>query len=163
MIFIIIIGTYRPSEYVSSCTVTYSEGTASVSCVDSTSSVSGYQVLLLQQNGRNNLTVLTIRSGTSVSLPLPSGRYCILELPMELMYSQIRSFIEFIAEDPSTTINYATANVSTPTDVSTATDVGLHNRVPGSTDKNIIISKFWGKVIKFNMTSQCIVQMFLYY
>ncbi len=114
--------------------MTYSEGTASVSCGDSTSSVSGYQVILLQQNGRNDLTVLTVRSGTSVSLPLPSGRYCILELPMELMYSQIRSFSEFIAEDPHTIFS-----VSTITNVSSATDVDLHI-VSGGIDKNIIIT-----------------------
>ena len=98
---------------------------STVSCVDSTSSVSGHQVILLQQNGRNDLTVLTIRSGTSVSLPLPSGRYCILELPMVFIFS------EFIAEYPSTKIS-----VSTTTDVSTS-DVVL---VPGGIDKNIITS-----------------------
>ena len=85
--------------------MTYSEGTASVSCEDSTSSVNGYQVILLQQNGRNNLTVLTIRSGTSVSLPLLSGRYCILELPMEDNQPEIRVCREFHAESPYTPID----------------------------------------------------------
>ncbi len=79
----------------------------------------------LQQNGRNDLTVLTVRSGTPVSLPLSSGRYYILELPMVFIFS------EFIAEYPSTKIS-----VSTTTDVSTS-DVVL---VPGSIDKNIITS-----------------------
>ena len=81
--------------------MTYSEGTASVSCGDSTSSDSGYQVILLQPNG-NNLIVETIRSGRQVSLPVPRGRYCIMELPMEdneLVYSEVRYSNEFFAED----------------------------------------------------------------
>ncbi len=101
-------------EYVSSCTVTYSEGTASVSCEDSTSSVSGHQVILLQPNG-SNLIVETIRSGRQVSLPLPRGRYCIMELPMEdneLVYSELRYSSVFIAEDE--TVAFATSE-NTPT------------------------------------------------
>ncbi len=65
----------------SSCTVTYVNGTASVSCVDSTSS--GYQVILLQDNDPYNLTVVNVRPGEKVTVPVvPSGRYCIMELPM---------------------------------------------------------------------------------
>ncbi len=109
--------------------MTYSEGTASVSCVDSTSSVSGYQVILLEPNG-NNLTIETIRSGRQVSLPLPRGRYCKMELPMEdneLVYSEVSYSSEFIAEDSSTII----------TVVPTTLDVVP----PSGIDKNIIISK----------------------
>ncbi len=65
----------------SSCTVTYMNGTASVSCVDSTSS--GYQVILLQDNDPYNLTVVNVRLGEKQTVPVvPSGRYCIMELPM---------------------------------------------------------------------------------
>ena len=77
-----------------------------MSCVDSTSSVSGHQVILLQLSD-NNLIVETIRSGRQVSLPVPRGRYCIMELPMEdneLVYSELRYSSEFAAEDSSTTI-----------------------------------------------------------
>ncbi len=65
----------------SSCTVTYVGGIASVSCVDSTSS--GYQVILLQDNDPYNLTVVNVRPGEKQTVPVvPSGRYCIMELPM---------------------------------------------------------------------------------
>ncbi len=56
-------------------------GNASVSCVDSTSS--GYQVILLQNNDPYNLTVVNVRPGEKQTVPVvPSGRYCIMELPM---------------------------------------------------------------------------------
>ncbi len=77
-----------------------------MSCVDSTSSVSGHQVILLQLSD-NNLIVETIRSGRQVNLPVLKGRYCIMELPMEdneLVYSELRYSSEFAAEDSSTTI-----------------------------------------------------------
>ncbi len=109
--------------------MTYSEGTASVSCVDSTSSVSGHQVILLQLSD-NNLIVETIRSGRQVSLPVPRGRYCIMELPIEdneLVYSEVRYSSEFIAEDSFTTIAVVPTTVV--------------NIVTGGIDKNIIISK----------------------
>ncbi len=65
----------------SSCTVTYVDGTASVSCVDSTSS--GYQVILLQDNDPYNLTVVNVTSGKKQTVPVvPSGRYCIMDVPM---------------------------------------------------------------------------------
>ena len=103
-------------------------GTASVFCVDSISSISEYQVILLQQNGRNNLTVLTLRSGRQLTLPIPSGRYCILELPMEdneLMYSEVRYSREFIAEDLSVTDGTTTITTD----------------ACGGIDMNVIISK----------------------
>ncbi len=62
----------------SSCTVTYVGGTVSVSCVDLTSS--GYQVILLQDN---DLTVINVGPGEKQTVPVvPSGRYCIMEVPM---------------------------------------------------------------------------------
>ena len=106
-------------------------GITSVSCVDSTSSVSVYQVILLQQDDRNNLTVLTLRSGRQLILPVPSGRYCILELPMEdneLLYSEVRYSSEFIAEDL-----FVTDDTTTTTTITT--DAG------GGIDMNVIISK----------------------
>ena len=69
----------------------------------------------------NNLIVETIRPGRQVSLPVPRGRYCIMELPMEdneLVYSEVRYSSDFFAEDSSTVI---------------PTNSGI--------DKNIIISK----------------------
>ncbi len=83
----------------SSCTVTYVGGNASVSCVDSTSS--GYQVILLQDNDPYNLTVVNVRPGEEQTVPVvPSGRYCIMELPMGVG-SGIRYTREFIAEEDS--------------------------------------------------------------
>ncbi len=71
----------RSSASSSSCTVTYVGGTASVSCVNSTSS--GYQVILLQDNDPYNLTVINVRSGEKQTVPaVANGRYCIMELPM---------------------------------------------------------------------------------
>ncbi len=37
-------------------------------------------------------TAVTIRPGTLVTLPVPSGSYCVLELPTnaDLMYSEVR-------------------------------------------------------------------------
>ncbi len=83
----------------SSCTVTYVDGTASVSCVDSTSS--GYQVILLLDNDPYNLTVINVRPGEKQTVPVvPSGRYCIMELPMgDYFDSGIR---EIIAEVDAT-------------------------------------------------------------
>ncbi len=79
----------------SSCTVTYVGGTASVSCVDSTSS--GYQVILLQDNDPYNLTVVNVRPGEKQTVPVvPSGRYCIMEV--SLGDSEVRYTREFIAE-----------------------------------------------------------------
>ncbi len=64
-----------------SCTVTNVGGTVSVSCVDSTSS--RYQVIMLQDNEPYNLTVVNVRPGEKQTVPVvPSGRYCIMELPM---------------------------------------------------------------------------------
>ena len=80
----------------SSCTVTYVNGTASVSCVDSTSS--GYQVILLQDNDPYNLIVVNVRPGEKQTVPVvPSGRYCIMEL--HHFDSEIRYSREFIAEE----------------------------------------------------------------
>ncbi len=85
----------------SSCTVTYVNGTASVSCVDSTSS--GYQVILLQDNDPYDLTVVNVGPNEKQTVPVvPSGRYCIMELPIgENFDSGIRYTREFNAEDDS--------------------------------------------------------------
>ncbi len=82
----------------SSCTVTYVGGTASVSCVNSISS--GYQVILLQDNDPYNLTVMNVTSGENQTVPVvPSGRYCIMELPMgEYNDSEVKDSREFTAE-----------------------------------------------------------------
>ncbi len=100
----------------SSCTVTYVGGTASVSCVDSTSS--GNQVILLQDNDPYNLTVVNVRPGENQTVPVvPSGRYCIMELPMGNNFdSKSRYTRLFIAEEEEDTI-------------------------PHVVDRNIIISK----------------------
>ncbi len=83
----------------SSCTVTYVGGTASVSCVNSTSS--GYRVILLQDNDPYNLTVVNVRPGEKQTVPvIPSSRYCIMELPMgDDFDTEIRYTREFTAED----------------------------------------------------------------
>ncbi len=76
-------------------------GTVSVSCVDPTSS--GYQVILMQDNDPYNLTltVVNVRPGEEQTVPVvPSGRYCIMELPMgDNFDSEIRYTREFTAED----------------------------------------------------------------
>ncbi len=78
------------------------DGTASVSCVDSTSS--GYQVILLQDNDSYNLTVVNVTSGERQTVPVvPSGRYCIMELPMgEYNDSEVKYSREFTAEETTT-------------------------------------------------------------
>ncbi len=95
----------------SSCTVTYVGGTASVSCVDSSSS--GYQVILLQDNDPYNLTVMNVRPGEKQTVPvIPSGRYCIMELPMgENFDSGIRYTREFIAEEDSSLDDTTTPHI----------------------------------------------------
>ncbi len=79
--------------------MTYVDETASVSCVNSTSS--GYQVILLQDNDPYNLTVVSVRLGEKQTVPVvPSGRYCIMELPMgDNFDSEIRYARKFIAEE----------------------------------------------------------------
>ncbi len=79
--------------------MTYVDGTASVSCVDSASS--RYQVILLQDNDSYNLTVASFGPGEKQTVSVvPSGRYCIMELPMgDEFDSEIRYTIEFIAEE----------------------------------------------------------------
>ncbi len=82
------------SEY--SCTVTYSEGTASVSCVNSTSSVSGHQVILLQQNYPHRIVVFSDPSNVHVTT---GSRYCVMILQEEddeLVYSEVRYSSELI-------------------------------------------------------------------
>ncbi len=79
--------------------MTYVDGTASVSCVDSTSS--GYQVILLQDNDPYNLTVMNVTSGENQTVPVvPSGRYCIMELPIQDSNdSEAKYSREFTAEE----------------------------------------------------------------
>ncbi len=103
----------------SSCTVTYMDETASASCVDSTSS--GYQVILLQDNDPYNLTVVNVGPGEKQIVPVvPSGRYCILELPTgDNFDSGIRYTREFIAEE----------------------DANLDDTTPHVVDRNIVTGK----------------------
>ncbi len=105
------------------CTLTYMDGTASVSCVDSTSC--GYQVILLQDNDPYNLTVINVRPGEKQTVPVvASDRYCIMELPMgDNFDSEIRYTREFIAEEEFT--------MSSTDDITE----------PQVIDRNIIISK----------------------
>ncbi len=86
----------------SSCAVTYVGETASVSCVDSTSS--GYQVILLQDNDPYNLTVVNVTSGEKQTVPVvPSGRYCIMELPMgDDIDSEVKYSKEFTTKETAT-------------------------------------------------------------
>ncbi len=107
----------KSSASSSSCTVTYVGGTASVSCVDSTSN--GYQAILLQDNDPYNLTVVNVRPGEKQTVPvITSGRYCIMELPIGVKFDPgVKYSSEFIAED---------LNDST---------------VPAVIDMNVIISK----------------------
>ncbi len=88
----------KVNDKSSSCTVTYVGGTAFVSCVDSTSS--GYQVILLQDNDPYNLIVVNVRPGEKQTVPVvPSGRYCIMELPMgDDIHSEVRYTREFVTE-----------------------------------------------------------------
>ncbi len=104
--------------------MTYVDGTASVSCVDSTSS--GYQVILLQDNDPYNLTVVNVRPGEKQIVPVvPSGRYYIMEL--DEFDSGIRYTREFIAED----------------------DANLDDTIaPHVIDRNIIISKTRSIIIR---------------
>ncbi len=83
----------------SSCTVTYVGGTVSVSCVDSTAS--GYQVILLQDNDPYNLTLVNVGPGEKQTVPVvPSGRYCIMEVPMgDYNDSEVKYYREFTAEE----------------------------------------------------------------
>ncbi len=93
----------KPSgrSMASSCTVTYMNGTASVSCVDSTSS--GYQVILLQNSDPYNLTVVNVRPGEKPTVSVvPSDKYCILELQIGNEFdSRVKYSREFIAKEAS--------------------------------------------------------------
>ncbi len=71
----------RPPEYTSVCTVNFLNRTTSVSCSNTILNVSEYQVILLKQTAVNNLIAVTSRPGILVILPVPSGSYCVLELP----------------------------------------------------------------------------------
>ena len=95
----------------SSCTVTYVDETASVSCVDSTSS--GYQVILLQDSNPYNLTVINVSPGEKQTVPVvPSGRYCIMELPMgDDFDSEVKYSREFMAEETSIHVQPSTVDV----------------------------------------------------
>ncbi len=84
----------------SSCTVTYVGGTASVSCVNSTSS--GYQVILLQDNDPYNLRVINVTPGENQTVPgVPSGRYCVMEVGDDID-SEVKYSREFTAEETAT-------------------------------------------------------------
>ena len=64
--------------------------------------ISEYQVILLKRTVAHNLIAVTIRPGTLVTLPVPSGSYCVLELPTntDLMYSEVRYANELDIVDP---------------------------------------------------------------
>ncbi len=90
----------------SSCTVTYVGGIASVSCAAS----SGYQMILLQDNGPYNLTVLNVGPGEKQTVPIVAGgRYCTMEVPMRKHNdSEVKYSREFTAEEtptPSSTVD----------------------------------------------------------
>ncbi len=81
--------------------MTYSEETASVSCVNSTSCAHRYQVILLQQNYANRVVVVNVSSGDPANMSVtPGSKYCIMVLPEE--NNEVRYSSEFIAEDIST-------------------------------------------------------------
>ncbi len=84
--------------------MTYVDGSASVSCVDSTSS--GYQVILLQDNDPYNLIVVNVRPGEKQTVPVvPSSRYCIMELPMgDDIDSEVKYSREFTAATQPLTV-----------------------------------------------------------
>ena len=73
-----------------------------MSCSNTTLNISEYQVILLKRTVVNNLIAVTIRPGTLVTLPVPSGSYCVLELPTntDLMYSEVRYANELDILDP---------------------------------------------------------------
>ncbi len=84
--------------------------TASVSCVDST--LSGYQVILLQDTDPFDLTVVNVGPGEKQTVPVvPSGRYCIMEV--DDMDSDIKYSREFIAEETATLLSIITIIVIT--------------------------------------------------
>ncbi len=69
----------------------------------------------------NNLIAVTIRPGTLVTLPVPSGSYCVLELPSNtnLMYSNVRYVNELDIVDPvviTTTDNNSGVSIMTTDD-----------------------------------------------
>ena len=85
----------------SSCTLTYVGGIASVSCAAS----SGYQMILLQDNGPYNLTVLNVGPGEKQTVPVVAGgRYCTMEVPMgKHNDSEVKYSKEFTAATPPST------------------------------------------------------------
>ncbi len=87
-------------------------------------------MILLQVNNPYNLTVV-VGPGEKLTVPVvPSGKYCIMELPMDDNFdSEIRYTIEFIAEEDAT----ASSSITTK---------GLDD-ANAPVDKNIIISKTW--------------------
>ncbi len=90
--------------------MTYVGGTASVSCVDSTSN--GYQVILLQDNDPYNLTVVNVRPGEKQTAPVvPNGRYCIMELSIgDYFDSEDRYIRQFTATSDETATPPSTFN-----------------------------------------------------
>ena len=87
-----------PSEYDSNCTVSNSEGTASVSCVDR---AHRYQVILLQKNYPNRVVVVNVSSGGPTKVPVtPGDRYCVMVLQEDY---EVRYSSEFIAEEGTNT------------------------------------------------------------
>ncbi len=94
-----IAGIESISGSVSNCKITNLNGTVSASCVNSTSSVRRYQVILLQQNVPNRVVVVNVRSGDQVNMSgVSSGRYCVFEhIVTEDYEPEVRYSTEFIA------------------------------------------------------------------
>ncbi len=95
--------------------------TTSVSCSNTTLNISEYQVILLKRTVVHNLIAVTIRPGTLVTLPVPSGSYCVLELPTntDLIYSDVRYANELDIVDPvviTTTDNISVTSITTTDD-----------------------------------------------
>ncbi len=109
--------------------MTYSEGTASVSCVDSTSSAHRYQVILLQQNNPNRVVVVNVSSSGPTNAPVtPGGRYCIMVLQEE--DNEVRYSSEFIAGDISTTNTTQISSTKIVTHSNSArSSIGCKNKV----------------------------------
>ncbi len=105
--------------------------TTSVSCSNTTLNISEYQVILLKQTVVHNLIAVTIRPGTLVTLPVPSGSYCVLELPTNTVYSEVRYASELDIVDPV---------VITITDNNSVTSIT-------TTDDGIIIPTFAAAII----------------
>ncbi len=138
------------SASFSSCTMTYVDGTASVSCVDSTSS--GYQVILLQDNDPYNLTVVNVRPGEKQTVPVvPSGRYCIMEVPMGDEFGLgVKYSREFTTKE--------TVTVELVTELSTVDVIGIASKLVSVLSHSIQIK--W-RLIRASTSSMHVIYNFV--